>query len=148
MDKISENITYEEATRTSSHSPNVPSPEHITKMKYVAEKVFQPLRKHFKGPIGILSFFRSEAVNADVKGSATSQHCKGEAMDISGTKYGISNAEIFEHILINLPFDQLIWEFGDNDEPAWVHVSCKKSGNRKQVLKAIKRDGKTVYLKM
>lgn len=154
MENISENITYAEATRSSSPLPNHPSPEQIVKMKYVASKVFQPLRKHFGGPIGINSFFRSPAVNKDVggavdaQGNPTSQHCKGEAMDISGTKYGVSNAEIFEHILINLPFDQLIWEFGNDDEPAWVHVSCKKSGNRKQVLKAVKRAGKTVYVRM
>lgn len=154
MDKISENITYEEATRSSVNLPNHPNQEQLEKMKYVAVKVFQPLRKHFGGPIGINSFFRSPEVNkavggaVDAKGLPTSQHCKGEAIDISGTKYGVSNAEIFEYILVHLPFDQLIWEFGNDDEPAWVHVSYKRSGNRKQVLKAVKRAGKTVYLKM
>jgi len=58
---------------------------------------------------------------------------------------GASNTEIFNFIKDTLDFDQLIWEFGDNNKPDWVHVSYNAGKNRKQMLKALKVNGKTVY---
>jgi len=103
---------------------NEPTPEHLDNLKQVANQMFEPLRNHFKVPIGVNSGYRSKALNKAVKGSATSQHCKGEALDLDADVYGgLTNAEIFRFIEKNLDFDQLIWEAGTDDEPAWVHVS-------------------------
>jgi len=64
-------------------------------------------------------------------------------MDIDSKKP--TNKEIFDYIKENLEFDQLIWEFGNDTEPDWVHVSYSKEKNRKQILKSIKTNGKTIY---
>jgi hypothetical protein len=121
----------------------------IERAKLLCEKVFEPLRTHMGGPIRINSGFRSVAVNKACGGAGktvngkyvpTSQHCFGEAMDINIGSKG------FHFIKDNLIFDQLIWEFGTDKEPAWVHVSYSKARNRKQVLKAIKQNGKTKYV--
>jgi hypothetical protein len=99
-------------------------------MQYVAENLFEPIRKWYKKPIKINSFFRCVALNKAVKGSASSQHVKGEAIDISGGNK-IENKKIFDYIVSSgLDFDQCINEF----DFTWVHISLKKSGNRKQVL--------------
>ena len=115
-------------------------------MKYVAENIFERVRVHFGKPIRINSFYRSQKANKAVGGSLTSQHCRGEAIDVSGVPYGIKNSEIFHFIKDNLDFDQLIWEYGDSKEPQWVHFSLSMKGNRRDVKKAIKgADGKTSY---
>jgi hypothetical protein len=87
------------------------------------------------------------ALNKAIKGAATSQHCSGEAMDIDMDGTSITNAQIFNYIKDNLVFDQLIWEFGTDKNPDWVHVSYESTGKqRKQILKAIKKNGKTSYI--
>ena len=111
----------------------------IASAKLLCENVFEPLRLYLNIPIKISSGFRSAQLNKMIKGSLTSQHTKGEAMDIK------IDAKGFYFIKDKLEFDQLIWEFGNDEQPSWVHVSYKKSGNRKQVLKATKRNGKTIY---
>lgn len=141
--QISDHISLAEATRTSTGIPNNPNPTQFCAMRVVAKLVFEPLRAHMGEPIRVTSFFRSEAVNRRVGGSATSQHVKGEAMDI--TLPG-RNKEIFEFIRHNLAFDQLIWEFGNDAEPAWVHVSYSLDRNRKQSLLAVRANGRTKYI--
>jgi len=143
MNNISQHITYAEATRTSAQADNNPNAEQLEAMKLLAANVFEPLRSVVGKPIIITSMFRSAKVNQLIGGSATSQHCKGEAMDI---KLPGQNRSLFEIILNQLPFDQLIWEFGTEKEPAWVHVSYKATGNRKQVLRAIRVNGKPKYI--
>jgi zinc D-Ala-D-Ala carboxypeptidase len=118
---------------------NEMSPSQILSAKLLCENVFEPLRLYLNIPIKISSGFRSAQLNKMIKGSLTSQHTKGEAMDIK------IDAKGFYFIKDKLEFDQLIWEFGNDEQPSWVHVSYKKSGNRKQVLKATKRNGKTIY---
>ena len=131
---------------------NEPTPEHIENMKVLAEKIFEPIRRHFNTSIFISSGYRSEALNKATPGaSKTSQHSKGEAMDIdmdgSGSK--VSNADIFYWIKDNLNFDSLIWEFGNETNPSWVHVSYNTKGNqRMQVLKATKGILGTKYTKI
>jgi|ADurb_Cas_02_Slu_FD_contig_31_3790075_length_817_multi_2_in_0_out_0_2 hypothetical protein len=146
---ISDHITYAEAVKSQEavrlRIRNVPNQKQLAAMRLVAEKCFEPVRNHFKVPIGISSFFRSEALNELIGGSKTSQHCKGEAIDIDADIFGkISNSEIFHFIYNNLEFDQLIWEYGDDENPAWVHVSYAEGKNRKQVLKITKK-GTTVF---
>ena len=147
---VSKNISYKEATHSTTAKrlgiDNTPNAEQFSNMVYVAENVFQPVREHFGVPIYVSSFFRSEALNKAVRGSSSSTHTKGEAMDLDADVYeGVTNAQIFEYIKNNLEFDQLIWEFGTDENPAWVHVSLSKRNNRKQVLKAVRVDGKTHY---
>lgn len=143
MDNISPHITYLEATRTSTGLPNEPNAEQVEAMVLAANRVFEPVRRFINAPIIVSSFFRSLKVNVAVGGSATSQHVKGEAMDI--TLPG-RNKEIFEFIRHNLAFDQLIWEFGNDAEPAWVHVSYSLDRNRKQSLRAVRANGRTKYI--
>ena len=126
---------------------NMPSESIVSNMKKLAINVFQPIREHFNSPIHISSGFRSIELNKSIGGSSSSQHCSGEAMDIDMDGTTISNAKVFKWIKDNLSFDQLIWEFGTDANPDWVHVSYESSGKqRKQILKAIKKNGKTSYI--
>ena len=156
-DNISSHITYEEATVSSKAKElkinNDPNSKQLANMKLLAENIFEKVREHFDAPIYISSFFRSPKLNIKLKGSSTSQHCAnvGAAMDIDADVYkGVTNSEIFNYILENLNFDQLIWEFGNDENPDWVHVSYVSDVlNRKEVLKAYKdKDNKTVYKKI
>jgi len=125
---------------------NMPTEEHLENFKLLAEKVFEPIREHFKVPIHISSGYRSKALNTAIKGSLSSQHCSGEAIDIDMDGTSITNAQIFNYIKDNLSFDQLIWEFGTDKNPDWVHVSYESTGKqRKQILKATKTNGNTHY---
>lgn len=145
MDRISKHISYNEATRSQTATrkgiDNTPNEVQLAAMKLVAEACFEPIRERFGVPLTISSFFRCEALNTAVGGSKTSQHCKGEAIDIDadgsppkpdGTR--VTNADIFYWAKANLKFDQLIWEYGTSENPAWVHISFSKHGNRNQVL--------------
>jgi len=146
--KISKHITYKEGIRSATAIrngiKNEPNEAQVKAMKELAKKVFEPMRVHFDAPIHINSFFRSVALNKRIGGSGTSQHCKGEAVDMDATN-GITNKQLFDYIKDNLDFDQLIWEFGTAKEPDWVHVSyVSKKENRNRVLKAVK-DGSPMY---
>lgn len=150
MRNISRNITYKEATKSQAATrhgiPNDPNDEQLEAMKMLARKIFEPLREHHGEPIGISSFFRAPVLNTVIGGSTTSQHCKGEAMDIDADicNNGITNKEIFSWIKNNVEFDQLISEFPSTitGEPKWVHVSYKAKGkNRGQVLVSMKKKG-------
>lgn len=150
MDNISAHITYAEAVKSQEAIrkgiDNTPTSEHLQAMKYLANHVFEPVRNFIGGSLGVSSFYRSEKVNKAIGGSTTSQHCKGEAMDIDCDIFGIGkNSKVFDFIKNNLTYDQLIWEFGNDIEPDWVHVSLKNGVNRKQILKATKVNGKTIY---
>jgi hypothetical protein len=150
--KISQHLSLSEVTRSDSAKrhgiDNNPTAEHLENFKLLAEKVFEPIRAHFGVPIHISSGYRSKALNQFVKGSLSSQHCKGEAIDIDmdGSSNGVTNKMIYDFIKEKLDFDQLIWEFGTDLNPDWVHVSYTKVGNRKQKLKAVRSGGKTTYL--
>ena len=134
---LSKNLSLKEAitsqTATRKKIDNTPSEAVIDSLKHIAVNVFQKVRDHFGKPIRISSGYRSPALNKAVGGSKSSQHVTGEALDIQGTN-DLTNADIFYYIKDNLNFDQLIWEYGNDDEPAWVHVSLRRSGNRKQVF--------------
>ena len=131
---------------------STPDGNILSNMKNVAEHIFEPLRKWVDGPIKINSFYRSEALNkaiggASKNGKQTSQHCYGQAMDIDDIYGHKSNAEMFNYIKDNLNFDQMIWEFGNEENPDWVHVSyVSDSVNRNRILKAVRNKGKTQYI--
>jgi zinc D-Ala-D-Ala carboxypeptidase len=160
-EKVSDNITFKEATKSSDAIrlgiPNLPNAVQLENMILVATKVFHPIREHFGVGIGISSFFRSPAVNAKVGGAKKSAHMDGEAMDIDadifekqitvdGKLVDLTNKMIFDYIVKNLTYDTIIWEFGNANEPAWVHVSYSKTNNRKRKLRAYKdKDNETQY---
>ena len=148
---ISKHISYKEGvystTATRRGIDNIPNDEQLENMKLIAEKVFEPLRAYVNGPIKINSFFRCPKLNKAIGGSSKSQHCKGQAMDIDDTFGHMTNAEMYNFIKEHLDFDQMIWEFGDDDNPNWVHVSyISPEENRRRCLKAYKEDGKTKYM--
>jgi hypothetical protein len=125
---------------------NNPNAEQMENMITIAEEVFEPLRAYVGGPIKINSFFRSPELNKAIGGSGKSQHCHGQAIDLDDTFGRCTNAEMFEFIKKYLDFDQIIWEFGDDENPDWVHVSyVSPEQNRKRCLKAYKENGKTNY---
>ena len=147
---ISKHISYNEAVRSNTALrrgiENIPNDDQLHFMEIIAEKIFEPLRVYVGGPIKITSFFRCPELNTAIGGSKTSQHCKGQAMDIDDVFGYKTNAEMYRYIKENLNFDQLIWEFGDDENPAWVHVSyVSDEKNRNRCLKAYKEDGKTKY---
>ena len=148
MKKISKYISYKEATHSNYAKQfgitNKPKTEHIENMQVLAEKVFEPLREWVGGPIKVNSMFRSEKQNTALKGSHTSSHLSGEALDI--TSLGLkTNLEMFHYIKDNLDFDQLIWEFGAAN-PKWIHVSYNsEKENRKQILVIRKKGVYKVY---
>ena len=125
---------------------NTPTQEHKENMIKLAENVFEPLRSYANGPIKINSFYRSPELNKAIGGSSKSQHCNGQAIDIDDTFGVLTNAEMYEFVKKHLDFDQMIWEFGDKDNPDWVHVSyVSPKENRNRCLKAYKENGKTKY---
>jgi hypothetical protein len=147
--KVSAHFALAEFTRSESAKrhgvSNEPTPEHLQNLITLCEKVLEPIRMKF-GPINISSGYRSKALNHYIGGSLNSQHCEAKAADIDMDGMGgASNTEIFNYIKDSLDFDQLIWEFGDNNKPDWVHVSYNAPKNRKQVLRALKVNGKTAY---
>ena len=133
MEKISKHITFKEATFSATAKrlgiKNEPTPEHLKAMKLVAEKCFEPLREWYGKPLRINSFYRGKDLNKAVKGSATSQHFKGEAIDIDAGSVA-ENKKIHHWIKDNLEFTQLINEFGYQ----WIHVSYNAKNLKKQCL--------------
>ena len=148
---ISKHISYKEGvhsiTAIRKGIDNEPNEEQLANMKLVANNVFEPLRVFVNGPIKVNSFFRSPDLNKAIGGSTKSQHCKGQAIDIDDTYGKATNAEMYWWIKENLDFDQMIWEFGSNDNPDWVHVSyVSPDKNRNRCLKAYRDNGKTKYM--
>jgi hypothetical protein len=146
--KLSQHLSLSEVIRSESAKrngiSNMPIALHIENFKLLAEKVFEPIRTHFGVPIHISSGYRSVELNKCIGGSLTSQHCQGEAIDIDmdSSSSGVTNRMVFDYIKDNLEFDQLINEF----DYSWVHVSYESRGKqRKQVLDAIRVNGKTTY---
>jgi hypothetical protein len=147
---ISEHISYKESvysrTATRLDINNEPNDEQMDNMCLIAQEVFEPLRMWVGGPIKINSFFRSPELNKAIGGSGKSQHCHGQAIDLDDTFGRATNAEMYEFIKEHLDFDQMIWEFGDDDNPDWVHVSyVSEKENRNRCLQAYKENGKTKY---
>jgi hypothetical protein len=149
--QLSTNLSLAEVTRSETAKrrgiSNMPTPEHIENFKKLAINIFQPIREHFGKPIIISSGYRSAELNKAIGGSLSSQHSSGEAIDIDMDGTDITNAQIFNYIKDNLNFDQMIWEFGTDTNPDWVHVSfASNRSQRKQILVAKKVNGKTTYI--
>lgn len=145
--RLSDNFVLSEITRSNTAKrlgiDNGPSKKHLQNIQRIVTNLIQPMRDAI-GPIRISSGYRNPNVNRAIGGSSKSQHCKGEALDLQFWNDGkISNKEIYDWVLrSNVEFDQMINEF----DFAWIHISLKKEGNRKQVLEAYKdEDNDTKY---
>ena len=150
MKNISKHISYREGTFSVTAKrlglENEPDEKQLENMRLLAEKIFEPLREYVGKPIKINSFFRSPELNRAIGGSSMSQHCKGQAIDIDDTYGNMKNYGMYNFIKENLDFDQMIWEFGDDENPDWVHVSyVSEEENRNRCLKAVRENSKTVY---
>ncbi len=134
--QLSPNLSLKEVIKSNTaikHGiDNSPNQEHYDNLVAIANKVFQPIREHFGVAIAVTSGYRSPDLNARIGGSSKSQHCHGQALDLDADVYGkITNKDIFNYIKDNLEYDQLIWEFGDDNNPDWVHVSYRKDGGNR-----------------
>ena len=152
--KLSNNLSLSEVTKSNTAIrrgiDNSPTAEHIENLKYLAEKVFQPIREHFGCPIFVSSGYRSKDLNEAIGGSQRSFHSHGMALDLDmdGKSNSVSNADIFYYILNNLQFSELIWEFGDDENPNWVHVAIAKGREDEKNAKiAYRENGRTKYKK-
>ena len=148
--KLSAHFDLAEFTRSESAKRHgvskEPTPEHLENLKVLCERVLEPIRMFNAGPLNISSGYRSKTLNHFIGGSLSSQHCEGKAADIDmDGMSGKTNRQIFDYIKDNLEFDQLIFEFGTKENPDWVHVSYNAGKNRKQILRAIKTNGRTAY---
>ena len=150
--KLSQNLSLNEVTKSDTAMrrgiDNTPSEEHLKNLKYLAEKVFQPIREHFGVPIYISSGYRSPELNEVIGGSPRSFHSHGMALDLDqdGRNKGVSNADVFYFIKDNLPFTELIWEFGDENNPNWVHVAIAPGREDEKKIKIAERiNNKTTY---
>ncbi len=153
---ISKHISEKEATKSITALrlgiDNTPNSTHRNNMVLLAEKVFEPLREWVGGPIKINSFYRSPELNeaiggATKNGKSTSQHCKGQAIDIDDIYGHKTNREMFEWVKDNIDFDQMIYEFGNEENPDWLHISyVSEEKNRNRILKAVRDMGKVKYI--
>jgi zinc D-Ala-D-Ala carboxypeptidase len=148
---ISQHISEKEATKSITALrlgiDNTPNSYHRNNMKTLAANVFEPLREWVGGAIKITSMYRSQELNEAIGGSKNSQHSKGQAIDIDDIYGYKTNAEMFEYIKDNLEFDTLIWEFGNEDNPDWLHISyVDREKNRSRILKAVRDQGKVKYI--
>ena len=153
LEEINVQVEYSDeppVTEAAANIPVVSESKAQSNYNLLIEKIYNPIKNHFKGvSIPITSGYRSPDENVKAKGVTNSQHTRGEAIDIdmgSGKSLKVKNSDIFNYVKNNLNFDQLIWEFGTNTEPDWVHISYSSSGRqRKDIKKAVKVNGKTQY---
>ena len=150
--QLSEHFQLSEFTKsqtaTRNDIDNTPSDKEVKALKALCENVLEKIRAQF-GVVKVSSGYRNKQLNTAIGGSATSQHTKGEAADIEVPR--ISNKALAEWIATNCDFDQLILEFhvpSKGPDSGWVHVSwVGATANRKEVLRASRVKGKTVYTK-
>jgi len=150
--RLSRNLSLSEVIKSNTATrlgiSNLPTKTHLRNLKQTAEKVFQPIRDHFGTAIYVSSGYRSKALNEAINGSKTSDHPRGRALDLDQDNRNttVSNRDIFDYALANLDFDQLIFEYGTDSKPDWVHISYRgKEENRHQVLRVQRIEGKSVY---
>lgn len=154
--KLSENLTLKEATYSATAIKhginNEPNIGQLEALRGIARQVFQPCRNFIGGPLKVTSGYRSPELNKRIGGSLSSDHCitdhKTAALDLDCDLYGgKTNAELFHYIKDKLTFKQLIWEFGDDNNPAWVHVaySLNEHFNKREILVAKRKGARVVY---
>jgi len=151
--KVSKYFTYQELFYTNPEIikrlgiSNEPTEEHKKNMYELANELLDKVRELNGGPLGITSGYRSKEYNSAIPNSSNvSQHCFGYAVDIDCDVYGFGdNGKLFNDIRQFCDFDQLIWEFGNDQKPDWIHVSYVKGKNRKIVKRAVRENGQVKY---
>jgi len=144
--KLSKNLSLNEVTRSDTATrlgiSNEPTQQHLQNLKKIAKEIFQPVRDHFNEPIYISSGYRSKALNKVLGGSKTSQHCKGQALDLDQDyrNTNVTNKQVFDFIRENLEFTQLINE----NNYSWVHVGYDSNNLKNEVLEL--KNGKYIKL--
>lgn len=150
--KISENFNLYEFTDSKTADKkkidNTPGPSERSNIYTLVNEILQPIRSEFGKSIKVNSGFRSKDLNKVVGGSATSQHLTGSAADI--TTYD-SNDDLFRLILQmiddgDIVVGQLIWEYGNENYPSWIHISLPNAGKVNNILRAKKLSKGTLYL--
>ena len=124
---------------------NVPQGREVQAMIKLCAWLYDDVSEHFNCKIPVTSFYRTIKLNRAIGGAPTSQHMRGEAIDLDCDTLtsGLTNKIIFNYIKNNLTFDQLIWEYGDDKKPDWVHCSISFEGEqRMQVLRTYNVKGK------
>ena len=121
---------------------NIPNEMEIAHLRMLCQKILQPARQAL-GPLKISSGFRSEELNKFVGGVEMSDHRQGYAADV--IPYDVGTRKLAEWVVKNCPqFDQVILEFGTLKNPSWIHLSIAPR-NRKQILRAVYKNNKTIY---
>lgn len=154
--KLTKNFSLEELIRSNTAErkgiDNSPTAEHIHNLVALCENILQPLRDRVKHSIRITSGYRSERLNTAIGGASrdgkpSSEHCYGKAADIKLVIDGENRSEILYLAILEMgiPFRQMIWEFGTEDTPSWVHISFNKEDNKRQTLRAYKEGTRTKY---
>tara|TARA_Y100001937_G_scaffold12905_1_gene16723 strand:- start:6582 stop:7046 length:465 start_codon:yes stop_codon:yes gene_type:complete len=148
---ISEHISEKEATKSITALrlgiDNTPNGKALANMKTLADNIFEPLRCWVGGPVKITSFYRSPDLCLALGSKISSQHCKGQAIDIDDVFGHKTNKEMFYWVKDNLDFDQMIWEFGNEENPDWLHISyVDKEKNRNRILKAVRDKNGVKYI--
>ena len=118
---------------------NTPPREAMECLFSLVHNVLDPLRIALGKPLGVTSGYRSEEINRLVGGSPTSDHRLGRAADVHQPEMSVRGLMRFV-IARNLPFDQMIDEFG-----RWMHISFREGRNRQQLLQARRINGQTWY---
>lgn len=147
---LSELIEAGSARRLGLDEQFNPPLDVVNNLQQLAKHVLQPLREAVGHEITVTSGYRSPKVNKAVGGSKTSDHLEGKAADIQLWINGENkNQLLYDTILkLNLPFKQMIDEFGTESEPAWIHIAYDKNNNKRECLRARKINGRTVYTKI
>lgn len=147
MDNISKYMSYNEAVRSNTAArlgiDNTPTEYQLKNMIYVATEIFDKVREFVGGPLTCSSFLRVEALNKAIGSGSTSFHVHGGAIDIKNISTTVTNARIFDFIRCELEFSELIWEYGTDIEPDWVHVAFLEGDDRKMVKRAFRTSGKS-----
>lgn len=131
--RLTANFTLEELTKTRHDLDNTPSPQVVQNLQLLAEKVLQPLRDAV-GPVNVTSGYRSKLVNQAVNGARNSDHLWGYAADLQSPDG--NHRKLYDWLKSNAMFTQLIYEFGNDTQPQWVHVSYNPKDLKREILRA------------
>ena len=141
MGTVSKNFDYKEFEKSDTAKKfgiiNVINTSEIRdSIKALVIEVLQPLRDAWGKPLSVNSGYRCRKLNEVVGGVETSQHCKGEAADISCSEPAKLAQLAYD---LELPYDQMILY------PTFVHFSHKRNGEqRNQILYNVKYRGDRV----
>lgn len=151
--KLSPHFTYEEFTHSDYAKKHGINNDMGQTEYYNAERlcldVLEPIRDELGMPINITSGYRSPELNSKIGGAKYSQHMTSSAADCVCK----DNKKLFDTAVRlmkegEIEVSQIIWEFGTDKRPDWVHIGLNNISKHNEVLKATKKNGKTIYTKL